>query len=69
MQCVVVKSGQRCTNDSRTFPYGLEVPFVKPEAKAWLCGDCIYDMYQAMTAGDFSQPGVLTPDQIKKEFR
>lgn len=70
MQCVVVKSGTRCTNQSESFPYGLSVPLVKPEAVAWLCGDCIYDMYTAMTAGDFptgAKP--LTPEQIKKEFR
>lgn len=69
MRCVVVKAAQRCTNDSATFAYGLSVPLVKPEAVAWLCGDCIYDMYSAMTAKDFQHTAPLTPEQIKKEFR
>lgn len=71
MQCILVKAGERCTNDSKTFSYGLSVPLIKPEAVAWLCGDCIYDMYSAMTAKDFQRHNTapLTPEQIKKEFR
>lgn len=69
MQCILVKAGQRCQNDSNTFPYGLQVPIIKPEALAWICGDCIYEMYSAMTIKDFQgRTAPLTPEQIKKEF-
>lgn len=68
MQCVIVKAGQRCTHDSAShLAGGLQLPIVKPDTKVWLCADCIYDLYQAITVRDFPQ-GALTPDQVRKEF-
>lgn len=69
MQCVVVKAGTRCTNDSKSFAYGLTLPLVKPETTAYICGDCIYDMYQAMTARDIAHAtGGRTVEQVRKEM-
>lgn len=65
MQCVVVKSGVRCTNDSSTFAYGLTLPLVKPEVKSYICGDCIYEMYKEMTARDTTP---TTQDRVRQEF-
>lgn len=67
MQCIVIKSAVRCTNDSTSFAYGLTLPIIKPEAQAYICGDCIYDMYQAMTARDVPTQ-LTTPEQARKEL-
>lgn len=68
MQCVVVKGGARCTNDS-TSSYGLTLPLIKPETKAYICDDCIYDMYSERTARDITRAtGGRTVEQVRKEM-
>lgn len=68
MQCVIVKEGQRCQHDSAShLAGGLSIPLVKADTKAWVCADCIYDLYQAITVRDFPQ-GTLTPEQVRREF-
>lgn len=68
MQCILVKEGIRCLHDSNHhMAGGLSLPIIKPDTKAWLCADCIYDLYQAITVRDFPS-GALTPEQVRKEF-
>lgn len=45
MQCVIVKHGVRCTEDSNTGQHGIILPIVKPEAQVWICYGCIDDMH------------------------
>lgn len=68
MQCFVVKEGQRCTHDSdNSIMPGLFIPVVRPDAKGWICPDCIYDMYQAITMQDL-KPVTRTPEQVRREM-
>jgi hypothetical protein len=77
MQCIIVKEGSRCINDSvlsglpLNHTPGLTLPIVRTDAIGYICGDCIYDLYQALTARDLtptSQGQTRIPDQVRKEM-
>jgi hypothetical protein len=69
MQCILVKEGQRCTNVAGDFmTQGVQLPIVKPDAIGYICGDCIYNLYQAITARDLVPNKVASADQVRKEM-
>lgn len=63
MQCIVVKDGLRCLQDS-TQTYGLTIPVVRVDSRAFLCATCILDLAFAVTQ---HEPMSVTPQQARRE--
>lgn len=75
MRCIIVKGGQRCSNDSTSSVYdhqhGIVLPILVPDKPPlYICGDCIYSLYQQLVAGDFKQAATnMDPSKVRQEFR
>lgn len=44
MQCIIVKSGARCEQDSQS-SLGLTLPIIKPDTQVFICTLCIDEMH------------------------
>lgn len=75
MRCIIVKGGERCTNDSTSSVYnhqhGVDLPILVPNSQhVYICGECIYALYQQLVAGDFKQAATnMDPSKVRQEFR